>query len=256
MSQVKRIPVAAGNWKLHKTIGETTVFCEALKKGLSSEMSNGLEVVIAPTALSLASAANITKGSAVKIAAQNSYSESKGAFTGEISPTLIKDAGCSHVILGHSERRHVFGETDAMINSKVKAVMAEGLIPIFCVGETLEEREAGQVEGVLKRQITEGLKDISFKSSEEIIIAYEPVWAIGTGKTAGPEDAQSAHSYIRGLLTADFKALSNSRILYGGSVKPDNAAALTAEVDVDGVLVGGASLEPESFLEIIKNTSK
>ena len=246
---MSRIPVAAGNWKLQKNLAEIQEFFREYTAGIPA---GEREIVIGPTAIGLTTAVAAAKGSPVGIAAQNCYSQQSGAFTGEISPDQIKDAGGTHVILGHSERRHVFGETDADINKKIKLVLETGLVPIFCIGELLEEREAGKVEEVLERQITYGLEGIELSGPDALMIAYEPVWAIGTGKTAGPEDAQEAHAFTRSLMKKTYSEsiADGVRILYGGSVKPDNAAGLMAMADVDGVLVGGASLKADSFLKI------
>ncbi len=246
---MSRIPVSAGNWKLQKNLREVQDFFREFNGALPAGQR---EIVIAPTAVGLTTAVAAAQGSPVKIAAQNCYSEQSGAFTGEISPAQIKDAGASHVILGHSERRHIFKETDSDINKKVALVLKTGLTPIFCVGELLEEREAGKVEAVLERQVVYGLEGIDLPGANDLLIAYEPVWAIGTGKTAGPDDAQKAQSFIRGLIKKLYgdSFAAGMRILYGGSVKPDNTAGLMAMADVDGVLVGGASLTPDSFLKI------
>lgn len=246
-----RTYIAAGNWKLNKTIAETEEFTKQLVDFLSKK-DKYCEVIISPVSVSLQTAANALGSTKVGLSAQNCYSQNSGAFTGELSPAFAKDVGCSHIILGHSERRTIFKETDKDICAKVKAVIEEGLIPIFCIGETLEEREGGQVEKVLDTQITYGLEGVDFKA-DEFIIAYEPVWAIGTGKVASEQDAQDAHAFIRKLLVERYGAdvANKVRILYGGSVKPDNVAGLIAQPDIDGALIGGASLKIDSFSQII-----
>ncbi|WP_305046154.1 triose-phosphate isomerase [Geoalkalibacter sp.] len=247
-----RKPVIAGNWKLHKTIPEALELVEALKQGLADQTD--VEIVVAPVFTALASVASTLKGSPIALAAQNCYFENSGAFTGEVSPALLKDAGCSHVILGHSERRQIFGEGDELINRKIKAVLAQGLTPIFCIGETLEERENDAMMDVLQRQVTIGLDGLSEEQMLGVVVAYEPVWAIGTGKTATGEQAQEAHAFVRGLLAGLFgtPAAEQVRILYGGSVKPDNVDGLMAQMDIDGTLVGGASLKAEDFIRIAR----
>ncbi len=209
-----------------------------------------VEIVLAPPFTSLAVAAKFLKGSNVKLAGQNVFWEEKGAYTGEISPLMLKDVECSYVIIGHSERRQYFGETDETVNRKIAAAMAAGLDVIFCIGETLEEREAGRTFEILKRQISGGLRKIK---PDGLVIAYEPVWAIGTGKTATPGQAQEAHEFIRKELNSLYGDASEEiRILYGGSVKPENIASLMSQKDVDGGLVGGASLKPDSFSRIVR----
>ncbi len=238
----------AANWKMHKTTSETREYITEFLP-LVKDVSD-VEIVLAPPFTSLAIAAKFLKGSNVKLAAQDVYWEEKGAFTGEISPLMLKDVECSYVIIGHSERRQYFGETDQTVNRKIKAALKAGLGVILCIGETLQERESNRTFEVLKRQITEGLKDIN---TDALVVAYEPVWAIGTGKTATPEQAQEAHQFIRTELKAIFgNEADNIRILYGGSVKPDNIASLMVKDDVDGALVGGASLKPDSFSAIVK----
>lgn len=247
-----RRPVIAGNWKLHKSIAETRELALALKSDLA-ELTD-IDLVIAPPFTALNAAAEALAGSNLAVAAQNCYPVASGAFTGEVSPPLLREAGCRYVLVGHSERRQLFGETDAFINTKVRAVLAEGLQPILCIGETLEERESGKMYDVLSRQLKQGLADIDAKAMEQVIVAYEPVWAIGTGVTASEEQAAEAHAFIRGLAQglygeATAKAL---RILYGGSVKPDNVDGLMAQEDIDGTLVGGASLKAADFIRIAR----
>jgi triosephosphate isomerase len=211
--------------------------------------------MVAPPFTSIIDALDADESERIIIAAQNMHFEPKGAFTGEVSAAMLLELGCSAVILGHSERRHVFGETDEMINKKITAAVGGGLMPVFCVGEKIEQRQAGETEKVIESQIKTGLKGIPASDLAELVIAYEPVWAIGTGLTATPAQAQEAHLFIRGLLRKLFSAgfADETRILYGGSVKPSNIAELMAQPDLDGVLVGGASLEPDSFAAIINH---
>ncbi len=246
-----RKPMLAGNWKLHKTIPEALELVEGLKKEVGDKQD--VDIVVAPVFTALDAVAKAVKGSNIAVAAQNCYFENSGAFTGEVSPALLKDAGCSHVILGHSERRQIFGEDDTLINRKIKAVLAEGLDVIFCIGETLEERESEQTMDVLRRQVVEGLKGIPAEDMARVVIAYEPVWAIGTGKTASGDQAQEAHSFVRGMVSGIFNpdVATQTRILYGGSVKPDNVDALMSQDDIDGTLVGGASLKVADFARIV-----
>jgi triosephosphate isomerase (TIM) len=245
-----RTPVIAGNWKMYKTTrqaAETIRSLADLVKGVQ-----GVEVVICPPFTALAAAVEAAKGSPVAIGAQDCYWEKEGAFTGQVAVPMIADLGCSHCIVGHSERRQFFGETDATVDKKIEAVLANGLNCIACVGETLAEREAGQTLAVLERQVRNGLS--RHLTSARLVIAYEPVWAIGTGKTATPVQAQEAHAFIRQVVAeaASPAAAQAVRILYGGSVKPDNIATLMAQPDVDGGLVGGASLDAASFAKIVR----
>lgn len=241
-----------GNWKMNKTIGEALELVRALKAGLPD--AGGVEVVVAPPFTALKAAADELQGTGIRLAAQNLHWAAQGAYTGEISPVMVRDAGCRQVIIGHSERRQWFGETDELINRKIGACLQHDLEPVFCVGETLEEREAGRVEEVLTRQIREGLKGFNSGEAARGVIAYEPVWAIGTGKTATPETAQQVHSFLRGLLTGlyDKTFASAKRIVYGGSMTPETARGLITQPDIDGGLIGGASLKAESFIAIIK----
>jgi triosephosphate isomerase len=241
-----------GNWKMHKTIGEALDLARALKAGLPS--TEAVEVVVAPPFTALQAVAEELRGSAVQLAAQNLHWADQGAYTGEISPIMIRDAGCRQVIVGHSERRQLFGETDPSIRRKIEACLTHGLGPVFCVGETLEEREGGRVEEVLTRQIREGLRDFTREEAARGVIAYEPVWAIGTGRTATPEMAQQVHGFIRGMLTEiyDKDLATAKRIVYGGSLTPETARGLLDQPDIDGGLIGGASLKPESFIAIVK----
>ena len=247
-----RRPIFAANWKMHKTVAETQDFFK--KFAPEVESFNDREIVIAPSYLSLVPAVEATAAYTIDIASQNMYFEPKGAFTGEVSAEMLKETGITSVILGHSERRHVFGETDEDINKKLHVAVDSDLRPLFCIGELIEEREAGKTNEVLKEQLTLGLKDFDKNKALNIVVAYEPVWAIGTGKTATPEIAQEAHIYIRKVLEDLFgqDVADGIRILYGGSVKPGNIKELMAMDDIDGVLVGGASLEPESFASIVK----
>ncbi len=250
---MKRKPVIAANWKMHMTPGETERFLKSFVRLLGSR--DQVEVVVAPPFTSLAAAQAVARHATnVALSAQNMSPEPAGAFTGEISAMMIKDLGCEFVILGHSERRTLFGETDAFIQRKVAAALEARINPILCVGETLEERDGNQVEAVLERQLKEGMNGVNRSRALDVVIAYEPVWAIGTGRTATPEQAQQAHAFIRKVLTDlyDGETSARIRIQYGGSVKPGNMAELIAQEDVDGALVGGASLEPESFFGIVK----
>lgn len=246
-----RRPLIAGNWKMNKTIGEAV---ELAKEIVSAAAKTGdREVVIAPPFTALALVADTLKGSSVGLAAQDLFWEEKGAFTGEVSPLMLKDAGCSHVIVGHSERRQYFGETDETVCRKIKAALSAGLTPIVCIGELLSEREEGKTFAVIERQLRQGLNAISGEDAAKLVIAYEPVWAIGTGKTASPDQAQETHDFIRRQLAELFgKDIAETlRILYGGSVTPENIDDLMRMPDIDGALVGGASLKPESFGRII-----
>ena len=241
----------AGNWKMYTTGNSAEALAAAVAKGVSGD---AVTVAVCPPFPFLTRVAQAVKGTPVALGAQNCYPEKEGAFTGEVSPAMLVDAGCQYVILGHSERRAILGETDEFINRKVHAALGAGLKVILCVGETLAEREANRTEKVLDTQLVGSLAKVDAGQLANVTIAYEPVWAIGTGKTATPEQAQEAHAYIRGrvgeLVGQDAaKALT---IQYGGSVKPDNAATLLKQPDVDGALVGGASLKPEQFLPIIK----
>jgi triosephosphate isomerase len=248
----RRTPMIAGNWKLHKTRAEAIDLVEGLKAQLAD--LDGVEVVVAPPCTALDAVRSSLTGSAIRLAAQNCYPETSGAFTGEISPALLKDAGCSYVIVGHSERRQLFGESDAFINRKVQALLKEGLGCIFCIGETLAERDSGQYLDVLRRQVQDGLTGLSAEQTANLVVAYEPVWAIGTGRTATDAQAQEAHACVRSVLAEQFGAAvaAATRILYGGSVKPDNIDGLMAQPDVDGALVGGASLKASEFARIVK----
>lgn len=246
-----RIPAIAANWKMFKTTHEALAYVREL--GAQIKDVSGVEIIIAPPFTAIATAAEAARNTAIGIAGQNMSAEKEGAFTGEISATMLKDAGAAYVILGHSERRKLYGETDALVNRKVHAALAAELIPIVCVGETLEERDGGQMPAVLDRQLKDGLDGLNGDQVAGLIIAYEPVWAIGTGRNATPEQADEAHRHIRMRLRQWFGATAADacRIQYGGSVKPDNITALVALPDVDGALVGGASLNVASFVDII-----
>lgn len=246
-----RIPVIAGNWKLFKTIVESVGLVNELKPLVAG--NQGVEIVVAPVFTALSRVSDAVVGSNVRLAAQDCYWEEEGAFTGEVAPKLLKDAGCSHVIIGHSERRQYFGETDLTVNKKAGAAIAAGLTAIVCVGETLAEREAEKTFSVIEAQLTGGLSGFSADAFTRVIIAYEPVWAIGTGKTASDAQAQEVHAFIRQLIAHLFgqPVAEAVRILYGGSVKPDNVKGLMAQPDIDGALVGGASLKAESFAAIV-----
>ncbi len=245
-----RTPLIAGNWKLNKTLSEAVDLVGELKTAVGDV--EGVEILIAPPFTALSLLATRLAGSNIRLGAQNCWHEPSGAFTGEVSAPLLKDAGCDYVIIGHSERRQIFGENDETVNRKVKAVLDAGLACILCVGETLEERENGDMFDVLTRQVKDGLAGVADMAA--IVIAYEPVWAIGTGKTATSEQAQEVHSFVRGLLQGlyDQGTAMATRILYGGSVKPENVDELMSMDDVDGALVGGASLNARDFARIVK----
>ena len=247
-----RTPIIAGNWKLNNTISESVGLVTHLRD-LVADVT-GVEIVVAPTFITLSAVADALEGSNIRLAAQDVFWEESGAFTGEISPVMLKDVGCEYTIIGHSERRAYFGETNESVNRKVCASLSHGIKPIICVGETREDREAGRTEAIVESHIINGVSGLSAESLLSTVIAYEPVWAIGTGITATPEQAQEVHALIRTLLSAQYSAdtAEQVRIQYGGSVKPDNAADLMAQPDIDGALVGGASLEAESFAQIVK----
>jgi triosephosphate isomerase (TIM) len=247
-----RKPVIAGNWKMFKLIGSALETALALKPLVAN--ANHCEVIIAPPYTALKAVADRLEGSNIKVAAQDVSTETKhGAHTGEVCGDMLKDAGASHVIIGHSERRALYGDTDASVNRKIRAALHFDLTPIVCIGETLAERDAGQAEQVVAAQLAGSLAELTATDLLRIILAYEPVWAIGTGRTATPTQAQQMHAFIRQWLSNEFGAETANalRILYGGSVKPDNIADLMREVDIDGALVGGASLEAESFAQIV-----
>jgi triosephosphate isomerase len=245
--------VIAGNWKMNNDLKESEKLIVELKNLLKNEKPN-CDVIVCPPFTSLSEASKLVSGSQIKLGAQNMHFEENGAFTGEISASMLNSVGCEYVIIGHSERRHIFGESDEVINKKIKKALAAGLKPIFCVGELLEERENGTTNDVVKRQVLRGLDGISAEDMKNIIVAYEPVWAIGTGKTASPAQAQEVHEFIRDLIeiTYSLEVANDLVIQYGGSVKPDNAKELISQKDIDGALVGGACLKADSFLGIIK----
>lgn len=247
-----RKPVIAGNWKMYKLIADSVQTAVELKPLVAN--ANHCEVVIAPPFTAIKTVADRLEGSNVKVAGQDCATESKhGAHTGEVAADMLKDAGASHVIVGHSERRQFYHETDSFVNRKTLAALAAGLTVIMCVGETLEQRESGVAERVVRGQLEGGLRDLTASDLDRIIIAYEPVWAIGTGRTATPEQAQEMHAFVRRVFADRFsqEAATRLRVLYGGSVKPDNIAGLMKQPDVDGALVGGASLEAETFARIV-----
>ena len=249
-----RVPFIAGNWKMFKTVAETTVYVKELRNLVRSV--NDVTVVIAPPFTSVHAASEAARNSNVAVSAQNMSWEREGAFTGEISAGMIKEAGAEYVIIGHSERRTLFGETDATVNRKTVAAIGAGLTPIVCIGETLEQRERNETLDVLDRQIKAGLDGLSGEQVGSLVLAYEPVWAIGTGRTATPAQAGEAHAHIRSRLRQWFggPAADTCLVLYGGSVKPDNTRELMAQPDVDGALVGGASLDVRTFFDIISKS--
>jgi triosephosphate isomerase len=246
-----RIPFIAGNWKMYKTVHDAVVFVKELRMLIKD--ASDVEIVIAPPFTALHAAAEAARNLSLGIAAQDVYWEREGAFTGEISAGMIKEAGAEYVIVGHSERRRLFGESDAIVNRKVTAALAGGLTPIACIGETLEERERNETFAVLDRQIKEGLDGLTSDQIAELVVAYEPVWAIGTGRNATAGQAGEAHAHIRTRLRQWFggDAAERCHVIYGGSVKPDNIRELIAQPDVDGALVGGASLDVRSFADIV-----
>jgi triosephosphate isomerase len=256
-----RTKFVAGNWKMFNGPKETAEFIKNFAAAISDNgkvkdaiEKKEAETAIFPPSISICVAVGAKKESPIIIGAQNVHWEDSGAFTGEVSLPMVKECGCTHVIVGHSERRHVFGETDQELNKKVKAVFAHGLTPVFCVGETIDDRKAGETFNLLKQQLTDGLKDLGAAQVGKLIIAYEPVWAIGTGLTASADDAQDACEFIRKLVKEKHgeSVAENVRILYGGSVKPVNTKGIISEPDIDGVLVGGASLKVNSFMAILE----
>jgi triosephosphate isomerase len=245
-------PLIAGNWKMNKTIPDAVAFASQLKNLLAG--TDDREVVIAPPFTALSSVAEVLKASNIRLSAQNLSDKALGAYTGEISALMLADTGCEYVIIGHSERRALFSEKDAVINAKIRIALASGLKPIFCIGETLAERERNITFRIIEEQIKEGLNNLNPGDIRRLVIAYEPVWAIGTGKTASPEQAQEVHASIRDLMAGAYgkDVASDIPVIYGGSVNPQNIHDLMAERDIDGALVGGASLEVESFVKIVK----
>ena len=246
-----RTPLIAGNWKMFKTVAEAVVFAKELRAFVNGV--SGVEIVVAPPFTAIHAVAEALRNANVAVSAQDVYWEREGAFTGEVSAAMIKEAGAEYAIIGHSERRRLFGETDATVNRKIVAAIGAGLVPIVCVGETLEERERNETLAVLDRHIKDGLDRLASGQVGDLVVAYEPVWAIGTGRNATAAQAQEAHAHIRTRLRQWFgaEAADRCRVLYGGSVKPDNIASLIQEPDVDGALVGGASHEVRSFAEIV-----
>jgi triosephosphate isomerase (TIM) len=247
-----RTPLIAGNWKMFKALDEALGFAADIK-GRVADVS-GTEILICPSYIYITPLVQALKGTPVKVGSQNVFWEDSGAFTGEVSAPMLKSAGAECALIGHSERRQYFGETDETVNKRLFAALKGGLVPVVCVGETLAERESGSTEKVVEAQVTKGLSGLDAAQAAGIVVAYEPVWAIGTGKTATPEIAQDVHGFIRSLLTGLFGADTSSkiRLLYGGSVKADNVDALMAKEDIDGALVGGASLDAASFERIIR----
>lgn len=248
---MSRRPLIAGNWKMYLTRDESVQLARSVASRCSG--CDDRDVMIAPAFTALASVVEAVKGSGLHVGAQNVAWEQEGAFTGEISPLMLKDLGVNTVIIGHSERRHIFGETDRMINQRLQAALNNNLCPIVCIGETLSERESGDTFSVLESQLSKGLATITPAQALQVVLAYEPVWAIGTGKTATKEQAQEVHHFLRQLLTTLYEKniAEEVRILYGGSVKPDNIDNLMIQPDIDGVLVGGAALKAESFERIV-----
>ena len=244
-----RTPLIAGNWKMHKTIAQAEEYVQALLPRVSA---SAVEIAICPPFTALQAMVDSTRGSGVTVYAQNMHDAPEGAFTGEVGAPMLTELDVHGVILGHSERRELFGETDRALQAKVPAALAAGLVPLMCVGETEEERDAGETDRKLRHQVQEGLEKVETERLGDVVIAYEPIWAIGTGKNATPEQAQEAIAFVRALVAdRDQEQAARARILYGGSVKPENAAELMALPDVDGALVGGASLDAESFAAIV-----
>ena len=248
---MSRRSLVAGNWKMFKLIGDAAALVHDLKPLVAH--ADAVEIVVCPPFTALHATAQSAAGSRIVVGGQNCYPKENGAFTGEIAPQMLLDAGCAWVIVGHSERRQIFGETDALLNEKLRYALSTGLKVMFCIGETLQEREGGAMNAVLERQVTEGLRGLTEADFANVAIAYEPVWAIGTGVTASPEQAEDAHKFVRGLVLQLFGAAVAEavRIQYGGSVKPENAAELIAKPNVDGFLVGGASLQAVGFAAIV-----
>jgi triosephosphate isomerase len=247
-----RTAIIAGNWKMHKTVGEACALASELRRRLDA--AAGVEVVIAPPFTALHAVARILQGSSVQLAAQNCHPEREGAFTGEVSPAMLAEIGCAYCIVGHSERRQLFAETDEGVNRRARALLAAGIRPIVCVGETLAEREQGRTFEVVERQLRAAFEGQGSDDVVAGVVAYEPVWAIGTGRNATPEQAEEVHSFLRDRLAKwyDAQTAAATRIQYGGSVKPGNIAELMAQPDIDGALVGGASLDADSFVRIVE----
>jgi triosephosphate isomerase len=251
---MSRQKLIAGNWKMYKTVAEAVALVRDLR-GMVSMVRDRVEVVVAPPFTALHAVGKALEGSNVGLAGQNVFWESVGAYTGEVAPAMLREAGCGFAIVGHSERRQYFGETDETVARRVHASLRAGLVPIVCVGETLAEREAGKTLSVVERQVRKGLSGLAAAEIARLVLAYEPVWAIGTGKTATSEEAQEVHAHIRGVLRAMHgeETASGVRIIYGGSVKPENAGELMGKPDIDGALVGGASLKADDFARIVKS---
>jgi triosephosphate isomerase len=244
----------AGNWKMNGTLGEAGALARGIRKALEERPFAGVEVVVCPPYLAILRVREALEGSAIRLGAQDVHWEAKGAFTGEVSPPMLREAGCTHVIVGHSERRHIMGESNELVNRKLKAALAHDLTPIVCVGELLEERTGGDTRRVVERQALKAFEGVPSADAARAVLAYEPVWAIGTGKTASPQQAQEVHHFLRNTMVriAGAEVAGAIRILYGGSVKPDNIRDLMAQPDVDGALVGGASLDAGSFEKIVR----
>jgi len=249
-----RRPIIAGNWKMNKTVQDALDVSIGLKRKFYT--FGEADIVICPPFTALSKVGDEISDSSIMLGAQDVYWEEEGAFTGEVSPKMLKDVGCRYVIVGHSERRALLGETDETVNKKARVVLKYGMVPIMCIGERIEERDNGTTFEVLEKQLTRGLKDFTKEEILRLIIAYEPVWAIGTGRTATPQQAQEAHRFIRDFIERQYdkEASSKMRIQYGGSVKHDNIANLMAEEDIDGALVGGASLDVNTFVQIVENS--
>lgn len=251
-----RVPIVAANWKMNKTVGEAEAFTAKLPG--DAELYKKVEVVVCTPFTCLQAVSKELEGTGIKLGAQNMYYEDKGAYTGEISPVMLKDLGCSYVILGHSERRHIFHESNELINKKVKAALTYSLKPILCIGETLEERQAGKMEAVCQTQLFESLKELTEKEMDQIVVAYEPVWAIGTGINASVEDADNTITFVRQCISNKYgeKIGNTIRIQYGGSVKSNNALDYFKQANIDGALIGGASLKADSFYSIVKTAAE
>jgi triosephosphate isomerase (TIM) len=256
MEEKARRPWIGGNWKMFKTIPEALSTLQELKAGMPNPLQ--IEVVIAPPYTALSALSRSVQGTPIQLAAQNVHWAEEGAFTGEISTRMLVDAGCSYCLIGHSERRHIFGETDDQVHNKIVACIKAGLKPVLCLGETLEERDGGRIQEVIEHQLLKAVHGLSREEMTAGLVAYEPVWAIGTGRSATPAEAQEVHAFIRGLLISRFnKTLAKeTRIVYGGSVTPDNIRDLMDKPDLDGALVGGASLKAEKFLALIKEVNQ
>jgi len=253
----KNIPLIVANWKMNMLPFVAAEFCKGLINSLDKDLNDKIKVVIAPSFISIPFVADVLKNTFIEFGAQNSHWEEEGAYTGEVSPNMLKSVGCRYVIIGHSERRQWFNENDEIINKKISTNLKNGLTPILCVGELAEEKERGRTEEVVLKQLSTALNNIKIDNPLSIVIAYEPVWAIGTGKTPSPDDAQKIHRFIRDFLSRRFGAISYGvRIIYGGSVNPENIRFFIKENDIDGALVGGASLKLDSFTKMVYNVIK